>query len=167
MWFTGWQPIARAVLFSVFAYLVIVALVRLLGKRTLSKMNPGDFVITVAIGSVAANLILLGEISLAQGTAALASLLGMQFLVEWATSHSERLRVTVDGKPVLLAYQGELLRQTMQRQNIDEEDICVAAREHGIGRLADIHAVVLEVDGTFSIIPTRSAGDDTLKDVSR
>jgi uncharacterized membrane protein YcaP (DUF421 family) len=53
--------------------------VRLLGKRTLSKVNPGDFVITVAIGSVAGSLILFGEISVAQGIAALAALLGLQF----------------------------------------------------------------------------------------
>ena len=45
MWFTGWQPIGRAVLFSVLAYVVLIALIRVLGKRTISKMNPGDFVV--------------------------------------------------------------------------------------------------------------------------
>src|SRR5215218_7961718 len=69
MWFTGWQPIGRAVLFALIAYFALITLVRLLGKRTISKMNPGDFVVTVAVGSVAANLIVSNDISLGQGLA--------------------------------------------------------------------------------------------------
>src|SRR5829696_6026119 len=87
MWFTGWQPVGRAVLFSSIAYVCLIALVRMLGHRTLSKMNPGDFIVTVAIGSVTADLILLGEISLAQGLTALTSLLAIQFITEWNRAH--------------------------------------------------------------------------------
>lgn len=167
MWFTGWQPIGRAVLFSAIAYVCLIALVRMLGHRTISKMNPGDFVVTVAIGSVTADLILLGEISLAQGLTAVTTLLGIQFVTEWATAHSAHLRELADGKPVLLAHRGILLRENMQRQNIHEEDIFAAAREHGLGRMEDLHAVVLEVDGAFSVIAAKNAGDDMLKDVRR
>jgi uncharacterized membrane protein YcaP (DUF421 family) len=165
MWFTGWQPIGRAVLFALIAYFALITLVRLLGKRTISKMNPGDFVVTVALGSIAANLIVSNDISLGQGLAALGALLLLQFTTEWATTHSSRLRHLADGLPVLLAYRGQMMHEVMRRENIHEEDILAAAREHGLGRLADIHAVVLEVDGAFSVIATRDAGDDTLKDV--
>jgi uncharacterized membrane protein YcaP (DUF421 family) len=167
MWFSGFESIGRAVLFSAIAYVCLITLVRLLGHRTISKMNPGDFVVTVAIGSVTADLILLGEVSLAQGLSALITLLGIQFITEWATTHSDRLRVLADGRPVLLAHRGVLFHETMKQQNIHEEDILAAAREHGLGRLADVHAVVLEVDGQFSLIAARDAGDDTLKDVVR
>jgi uncharacterized membrane protein YcaP (DUF421 family) len=167
MWFTGWQPIGRAILFSAIAYVCLIALVRAFGHRTISKMNPGDFVVTVAIGSVTADLILIGEISLAQGLSAMGTLIGIQFITEWATTHSHRLRELTDGRPVLLVHRGVLLRDTMTRQNVHEEDILAAAREHGLGRLLDLHAVVLEVDGQFSVIPARDAGDDTLKDVIR
>jgi len=139
----------------------------MLGHRTLSKMNPGDFIVTVAIGSVTADLILLREISLAQGLTALTILLGIQFITEWATTRSPHLRELADGKPVLLAHGGRLLQENMQRQNIHEEDIFTAAREHGIGRMADLHAVVLEIDGSFSVIAVKDAGDDMLKDVRR
>jgi uncharacterized membrane protein YcaP (DUF421 family) len=167
VWFTGWEPIGRAVLFSVIAYVALIALVRMLGHRTISKMNPGDFVVTVAIGSVTASVILHGDISLAQGLAALVALVGLQFVTERVTAGSQRIREAVDGRPILLAYHGRLLHANMQRQNIHEEDILAAAREHGIGRLAELHAVVLEVDGAFSVIAAKDAGDDTLKDVRR
>lgn len=103
MWFTGWQPIGRTVLFTAIAYVAVITLVRLLGKRTISKLNPGDFIVTVAIGSVAASLILSGDISLTQGLAALVALIGLQAATEWATVYSARLRLLADGKPVLLA----------------------------------------------------------------
>ena len=51
MWFTDWSSINNAVLFSAIAYVVLLTLIRVLGKRTLATMNPGDFVITIAIGS--------------------------------------------------------------------------------------------------------------------
>src|SRR5215210_5504354 len=123
MWFTGWQPIGRAVLFSVIAYVVLITLVRVLGTRTISKMNPGDFVVTVAIGAVTASMILHGEISLSQGLAALGTLLGVQFVTEWITSRSHHVRVLADGHPVLLVYRGEMRKDTMRRENIHEEDI--------------------------------------------
>jgi uncharacterized membrane protein YcaP (DUF421 family) len=167
MWFTGWQPIGRTVLFSLISYVVLITLVRGLGKRTISKMNPGDFVVVVAIGSVTASLILHGDIALAQGLAGLVTLLGIQFVTELVTSRSERLRVLADGHPVLLAYRGELQHAAMRREHIHEEDILATARLHGLGRLADVHAVVLEVDGEFSVIAAKDGGDDTLKDVER
>lgn len=60
-----------------------------------------------------------------------------------------------------------MLLESMRREHVHEEDILATAREHGVGRLADIHAVVLEVDGQLSVISARDAGDDTLKDVTR
>jgi len=166
-WFTGSESIGRPVLLSIIAYVALIVLVRLLGYRTISKMNPGDFVVTVATGSVAASFIMHRDVSLAQGIAALVALLGLQFITEWATTHSQKLRDVVDGKPTLLAYRGELLQQNMTRQNIHKEDILAAAREHGIGRLHDLHAVVLEIDGQLSVIAAKDAGDDTLEDVRR
>ena len=167
MWFTGWEPIGRAVLFSAGAYLALISLVRLLGHRTISKMNPGDFVVTVALGSVVASLIIHDDVSLVQGLTAVGALLGLQFVTEKLTTKSKRLRQVADGRPVLLAYQGRLLHDNMRREHVDEEDVLAAAREKGIGRLADIHAVVLEVDGEFSVIAAKDAGDETLKDVRR
>jgi uncharacterized membrane protein YcaP (DUF421 family) len=167
MWFTGWEPIGRAVLFSAITYAVLIASIRLLGYRTISKMNPGDFVVTVAIGSVTASLILHGDISLAQGLTALLTLLVLQFVTEWATSRSQPLRELADGRPILLVHKGQMLHDNMRRQHIHEEDIFAAAREKGIGRLADLHAVVLEVDGEFSVIAVKDAGEDMLQDVRR
>ena len=54
MWFAGWTAIGRVVVLTVVAYVALTSLIRVFGKRTISKMNPGDFVVTVAIGPLAA-----------------------------------------------------------------------------------------------------------------
>jgi uncharacterized membrane protein YcaP (DUF421 family) len=162
-----WQSLGRVVLFSAVAYFALIALIRLLGTRTISKMNPGDFVVTVAIGSIAGSLIVQNDVPLSRGLVALATMLGLQFLTEWATSHITWLRKTLDGTPVLLLHRGILLERNMQRENIHEEDVLATLREHGIGRLADADAVVLEVDGTLSVIPTDRQLGDAGKDVRR
>jgi uncharacterized membrane protein YcaP (DUF421 family) len=167
MWFNGWVPVARVVLFSAIAYLTLLTLIRVTGKRTIAKMNPGDFAIIVAIGSVAASTIVDTAVSLVEGVAAVGALIALQFGSEWLTSRSSWIRRVADGQPVLLAYRGTLLQDAMQREHIHEEDILAVARQHGIGRLSDLHAVVLEVDGSLSVVPSWHAGDDTLKDVDR
>jgi uncharacterized membrane protein YcaP (DUF421 family) len=168
MWFESWIAILRIAIFSVVTYVALTALIRLYGKRTISKMNPGDFVVTVAIGSVAGSMIVFTEVPIANGIAALAALLGMQFFTEFLTSKSSWLRRAVDGSPTLLVHRGKPLLDNMARENVDEEDIFVALRKRGYARLDEVEAVVLEIGGGFSVIPrTHGAGSDTLQDVEK
>ena len=165
MWSVDWPSFGRVILLVVVAYFSLTALIRLFGKRTISKMNPGDFVITVAVGSLAANLIINKDVPLVIGLTALVSLLGLQFLTEWVTSHVSRLRQMMDGSPVLLVHNGQMLQHNMRRENVDEEDIFAVLREHGLGRVSDAQAVVLEIDGSFSVIAAQVPVDDAIKDV--
>jgi len=138
------------------------------GKRTISKMNPGDFVITVALGSMVAALILFRDIPVANGFAAMCAMVAVQFVVEWATARSTRLRNVIDGTPTLLVHNGKMLTRNMRRENIDEQDILDVLRRHAVGSVADARAVVLEIDGSFSVI-TKDVGreESTLRDVPR
>jgi uncharacterized membrane protein YcaP (DUF421 family) len=77
MLFGGWQPLLRTLVVGALAYLVLVSLLRLSGKRTLAKMNAFDFVVTVALGSTLATILLSKSVTLAQGSLALALLIGL------------------------------------------------------------------------------------------
>jgi uncharacterized membrane protein YcaP (DUF421 family) len=88
MWFNGWSPLARIVLFAVASYGLLLFLIRGFGQRTISKMNPSDFVITVAIGSTVATFILSKDASLVDGLVALTVLLSLQ----WRPSRRRRAR---------------------------------------------------------------------------
>src|SRR5690606_31618722 len=82
--FTGWEPVARAVLVGVLSYIAIVVIIRLTGKRTLASLNAFDFIVTVALGSILATMLLSRDVSLAEGVAGFLVLVGLQFVVSWA-----------------------------------------------------------------------------------
>ena len=80
----SWTGLQRMLIVSVLAYVVPVAFLRLSGKRTLSKMNALDPVVTVALGSTLATMLLGKDVALAEGAAAFATLISLQFVVTWS-----------------------------------------------------------------------------------
>lgn len=160
MWFSGWAGVARVVLFSFISYVAVVTLIRMFGKRTISKMNPSDFVVTVAIGSTLATFILTKDVAFAEGLAALATLLVLQWATESLTTRSERFRELMEGHPTLLLYRGAFLYALMRREEVNEMEVREALRQNGIADPAGAEAVILEIDGSFSVIQRdgRTAG---------
>jgi uncharacterized membrane protein YcaP (DUF421 family) len=166
MWFSSWGEVGRVVVLAIVGWVSLTTLIRVFGKRTISKMNPGDFVVTVALGSMVSTLILFSkQIPVANGIAALAAMVAVQFGVEWLTARSDRLRSAIDGSPVLLVHHGRMLRDTMRQENVDEQDLLEALRRHGVSRLADARAIVLEIDGSFSVIAEPADRPTALRDV--
>jgi uncharacterized membrane protein YcaP (DUF421 family) len=123
MWFDSWSDLGRVLGVGTAAYLSLVVVLRVSGKRTLAKLNAFDFVVTVALGSTLATL---------------------QLVVAWLGSRVPPLRA----------------------QRVTRTDVTQAVRGTGTGAMEDVAAVVLETDGTFSMITTASLGSGTaLRDV--
>jgi len=80
MFFDSWHDLGRVALVGMCAYVALVLMLRLSGNRTLSKLNAFDFVVTVALGSTLATVLLSKDVSLAEGVLAFAVLIGLQFL---------------------------------------------------------------------------------------
>ena len=118
---------------GVLAYLAVVFFLRLSGKRTLSMMDPFDFVITTALGSTLAQTILTKEVTLLDGLAAFAVLIGLQFVVTWMAVHSRLVRRLIKPQPKLLFYRGEFLKEVMNHEHIHEVEILAACDHYGIG----------------------------------
>lgn len=81
MLFSGWDSLLRILVVGVLAYVALVVFLRVSGKRTLSKMNAFDLVVTVALGSTLATVLLDKDVALAEGASAFALLIGLQFAV--------------------------------------------------------------------------------------
>lgn len=151
--FGGWTPLARTVLVGVLAYASLVLLLRASGKRTLSKFNAFDFVVTVALGSTLATVLVSQQVALAQGVAAFAVLLGLQYAITWLSVRSGRVRALVKGEPALLLLRGEFLEGALRRERVTREELLAAARSQGIASLGEVEAAVLETDGTITLVP--------------
>ena len=148
--FAGWDVLGRTALVSVLGYVALLALLRLSGKRTLSKMNVFDFVVIVALGSVLAGTIMSPEMSLADAVVAWAVLMVMQTLFSVVTRRSQRLERIINGRPTLLLHHGRMLQEALKHERVTEEELRAAVRASGAGRLEDLDAVVLETDGEFT-----------------
>jgi uncharacterized membrane protein YcaP (DUF421 family) len=156
IFFNGWSVLGRTLLIGVLAYVSLVFMLRVSGKRTLAKMNAFDLVVTVAIGSTLATIVLSKSVALAEGLLALALLIGMQFAISWSSTRTPWLRRIVTGEPRLLLRDGTMLDDALRDARVTREEVCAAVRAAGIGALDDVAAVVLETDGSFSVIAGKS-----------
>lgn len=152
VFFNGWSSLVRTLIVGFMAYWFLVIFLRISGKRTLAKMNAFDWVVTVALGSTLATILLSKDVALAQGALALALLIAMQFAVTWSSVRIPWLRRVVTGDPTLLLYQGALLHGTLRKQRVSVDEVRAAVRSSGQASLDQVEAVVLETDGSFSVI---------------
>jgi uncharacterized membrane protein YcaP (DUF421 family) len=150
--------LGRTLVTGVVAYVLIVVVLRLTGKRTLSKWNAFDFIVTVALGSALANVILSRDVSLAQGAVALTLLCVLQLGVTWLSVRFDRIQQLVKSKPALLLLDGAFQHRTMTRERVTEAEIRSALRSQGVCAVEEVAAVILETDGTFSVIPQWTDG---------
>ncbi|MFN3574693.1 MAG: DUF421 domain-containing protein [Phenylobacterium sp.] len=150
--FTGWQPIVRVLVIGTAAYVALVAVLRVSGKRTLSKLNAFDLVVTVAIGSTFASILTSKDLALAEGVTALALLTGLQFVVTFLSVRIKAVDRLVKAEPTLLLRDGEPLPGVMKRQRVTEDELRVAVRNSGGRDLQDAAVVILESDGSLNAI---------------
>ncbi len=168
IFFDGWESPTRTAILAVCSYITLVALVRISGKRTLSKMNTFDFLVTIALGSALATVLLSKDTTLVQGVVAFSVLIGCQFVVSWSSVRWRWVRGWVTGEPQLLLYRGEYIDAALRKSRVTEDDVLAAIRAAGIANRGQVEAVVLETDASLSVIATLPTGrDSTLDGVRR
>jgi uncharacterized membrane protein YcaP (DUF421 family) len=165
VFFDSWSSLGRTALIGTLAYLVLVATLRISGKRTLSKMNAFDLVITVALGSTLSTIILDPTIALAEGVLALAVLIALQYAVAWSCARIRWVEQVVKARPRVVFRNGTYLDSDLQRERLTRSEVDAAIREAGDANPEQVQAVVLETDGALSVI--RARADTLLPDAAR
>jgi len=153
MLFHSLTGLGRVIIISALAYGALILVLRLAGKRSLGKLNAFDLVVTVALGSTLATVLLSKDIALAEGALAFAMLAGLQFLVTKASVRWRWAKNLVRSKPRLLFRDGSFLEGPMRDERVTHDEIAQVIRQKGFGRIEEVAAVVLETDGSFSVIP--------------
>ena len=168
MFFDSLSDLLRVIIVSVTAYAALVVILRVSGKRSLAKLNAFDFVVTVAFGSTLATVLLSKDVSLAEGVLAFAMLALLQYGVSKVSLWSGGFKDAVRSAPCLLVEDGRYREEVMKRERVTDSEIDAAIRKHGLGRIEDAAAVVLETDGSLSVIQGSGDGELTaLRSVRR
>ncbi len=159
LFFDSWESTFRTFIISVLAYVVLIFMLRISGKRTLSKMNAFDMIITIAMGSTLATVMLNKQVALIDGALALFLLIFLQFAITWSSVRSSTVRQMIRSSATLLVYKGEMDRRMMKKERITVEELHEAARENGCTSMEELQAVVLETTGELTVI--KKLGDRT------
>lgn len=152
MFWDNSSQLLRVLIAAPIAYASLVLFLRISGKRMLSKLNAFDLVVTIALGSTLATIILSKTVAIAEGLLALTLLLFMQYLMAWGSARSSRFRRVIKSEPTLLYFRGQYLDDALLSENVAREAVRSAARGQGIGDMDAVDAVVLEGDGTLSVL---------------
>ena len=152
VFFQSWSGVLRVVVVGVLAYAALILVLRLTGKRTLSKLNAFDLIVTVALGSTLSSILISQSVALVEGLVALALLVLLQFAVTWTTVRWPDLRDVVTADPSLLLSDGRPCRRTLRRERVSESEVLQAIRDKGGQALEDAEAVILQSDGGMAVI---------------
>ncbi|MGV0909777.1 DUF421 domain-containing protein [Martelella sp. FOR1707] len=152
MFFESWNGIIRVLVVGGASYIALVLMLRISGQRTLSKLNAFDLVVTVALGSVLATVMLSKSVPLAEGVLALAVLIFLQFAITWLSVRSPVVSRLVKSEPALVFRDGVFLEKAMKRERLTEDEVRAAIRSSGTAEPAAISAVILETDGSLSVV---------------
>lgn len=168
IFFDNWQTLFRTFVITILAYLAMIFLLRVSGKRTLSKMNAFDFIVTIALGSTLATISLSKEVALAEGVLAFFLLMFLQYAITWLSVRSKKVKNLITNSPALLLYKGELNQKVLKRERITREELNVSLRKKGVANLNDIEIIVLETTGEMTIVlKAQSSVAEILKDVKQ
>ena len=147
------NPIEIAARTAVVYFTVVIGL-RLFGKRELGQMTPFDLVLLLTLSNAVQNAMTGPDTSLTGGLVSAMTLLTSNWLINTWGARLPWVSKWLVGNPSLLVHDGRIIREHMRREGVTEEELLMAARQHGIDSLDQVQEAVLEVDGTISIIPT-------------
>ncbi len=147
---TTWTQMALVVASTLGIYLAVIAVTRVHGLRTFSKMSSFDFAATIAVGSIMASIAVTNA-SLANGAVALVVLhLGQKLIA--SNRFRASVRTLVDNRPVLLMANGEFIDDALGSVDITRHDIFAKLRENGVVSLSHVATVVVETTGDISVL---------------
>ncbi len=143
-----WELVVRAAV--VYAFLLV--LLRLTGKRQVGQLAPFDLVLLLVLSNAVQNSMNAGANSLVGGLISAATLVGLNFLLGYATFKSKRLEAMVEGRPELIVHNGHVLTEALTRAQITHHELDAALRQAGCGSVNEVQAAILENNGTVTVL---------------
>jgi uncharacterized membrane protein YcaP (DUF421 family) len=137
-------------------YLFLIGGLRVFGRRQLAQLTALDLIVVLLLGSAVETAMIHGDLSLAAGLVSAGTLLVTNRLLTLAFLRSPRLSQVVNGGPVLLVHNGEVIESHCRRVGLTRPDLDAALRGRGYADPAGVREAVYETDGTISVVGSGS-----------
>src|SRR6476469_10791655 len=135
---------------AVFVFLLV--LTRVIGRRELSALQPFDLILRIILGDAVQQGLTQDDYSLTGAFLAIGTIAVLQVLVSWIGYRFPRTRTVLEGQPIIIVQDGEVIEDNIKRERLDPDEIAEAARLQGIAHLSDVKWAVLETSGDISFI---------------
>jgi uncharacterized membrane protein YcaP (DUF421 family) len=137
---------------AVVAFVIILFLTRIVGRRELSSLEPFDLILLVTIGDLVQQGVTQNDFSVTGMFLAVGTFGLMTVVFSYLPWRFQRLRPILEGEPIIIIENGEVVRRNIRRQRVTEREIAAAARQQSIASLQDVRWAVLETNGQISFI---------------
>jgi len=134
-------------------YLVLILVIRLMGKRQIGQMEPSEFVVTMLVANLASIPLEEEGISLESGLVPIFTVLGLELLLALLSLRSLKVRKLLCGKPVILIDNGQILQDNLRRTRVTLDELTGHLREKDILDIATVQFAILETNGNLSVFP--------------
>ena len=138
---------------TVLLYLVLIAVIRLMGKRQIGEMEPAEFVVTMLVANLAAIPMQDGGIPLYSGLVPILTVLGVELVLSALSMRSVKLRQLLCGKPVVLIENGRILQNNLRRTRITMDEMTQLLRGKDVLQVQNVQFAILETNGNLSVFP--------------
>ena len=138
---------------SILLYLILIATIRLMGKRQIGQMEASEFVVTMLVANLASIPMQDGGIPLFSGIIPILTVLGIELLLSALSLRSIRLRRLLCGKPVILIENGRILRDNLKRTRVTLDELTGHLREKDVLDPRAVQYAILETNGNLSVFP--------------
>ena len=138
---------------TIILYLVLILVIRLMGKRQIGQMEPSEFVVTMLVANLAAIPMQDGAIPLYTGVIPILTVLGMELTLTYLSLRSVFLRKLLCGKPVILMENGNILQGNLRKTGVTLDELTGHLREKGILDFQSVQYAILETNGNLSVFP--------------
>jgi len=138
---------------TILLYLVLIAVVRLMGKRQIGQMEASEFVVTMLVANLASIPMQDGAIPLYSGLVPIITVLGVELVLSALSMKSVRLRKILCGKPVILVENGNILQKNLRKTRITLDELTGHLREKDVLDLQAVQYAILETNGNLSVFP--------------
>src|SRR4051794_36164707 len=144
------------VLRAAFVFAFILLLTRVIGRRELGRMQPIDLILLIVLGDALQQGLTQDDYSLTGAVIVVGTIAILQVFVSWLSFRFPRTRPILEGEPIIVVQDGEVIERNLRRERLTVEEIAEEARKQQIAHLTEIRFAILENDGTLSFI-TKSA----------
>jgi uncharacterized membrane protein YcaP (DUF421 family) len=137
---------------AVFAFLLVFLITRIVGRRELGTLEPFDLILLVVLGDLIQQGVTQSDYSVTGMTLAVGTIALMTVLVSYLSFRFRRLRPVLDGEPIVMIQNGNVLDRNLKRERLTEEELAMEARLQQIDSLDKVEWAILEKGGQISFI---------------